>query len=67
MSSPLLSPSSMKVFIPLLRKAVYKWPVKLDRVSSPLKLRNTSCSYETGTEEEVEDAAAEEEDSRLVL
>ena len=42
--------------MPLLFKAVYKWPVKLLRVSSPLKLRMTSYVYpkvEDGKDEEV--------------
>ncbi|PRQ31822.1 hypothetical protein RchiOBHm_Chr5g0039661 [Rosa chinensis] len=57
-TSPLLSPLSMKVLIPLLRKAVYKWLVKVVRVSSPLKFRNTSYLYEMGIEEDGEEPAA---------
>ena len=42
--------------MPLLSKAVYRWPTKLLRVSSPLKLRKTSylCpKVVDGKEEEV--------------
>ena len=40
--APLWSLSSMNVWIPLKRKASYKWLTKPWRVSSPLKLKKTS-------------------------
>ena len=51
-SSPLRSSSSMKVVIPLWRKMPFKWLVKPLRVSSPLKLKNTSYLYRRLKEEE---------------
>ena len=46
--------------MPLSHKALYKWPVKLRRVSSPLKLKKTSYSH-WWVEEEVEVIAEEVE------
>ncbi len=40
-----LFPSQLKVVIPLWRKMPFKWLVKPLRVSSPLKLKNTSYLY----------------------
>lgn len=44
--SPRRSLSSTKESIPLRWRAFWRWPVKLLRVSAPLKLRNTSSSAE---------------------
>ena len=46
--------SSLKVAMPFCLKAVYKWSVKLVRVSSPLKLRKTSY-FHRGVEDENEE------------
>ena len=56
---PLSSPSSsLKVIMPLQFKAAYKWSVKLLRVSSLLKLRNTSYFHWCVEEEDVDDNKA---------
>jgi hypothetical protein len=45
-SSPIwISFASLNVWIPSRDKAEYKWSVKPDLVSAPLKLRNTSYSH----------------------
>ena len=51
-SSPLWRLSSMKVLKPLSHKAWYKWLVKPKRVSSPLKLKKTSCLHRRVEEED---------------
>ena len=51
--------SSLNVTIPLLSSAAYRWLTMVLRVSSPLKLRNTSYLDTRGTEEEEEDAIVE--------
>ena len=48
--SPLRRVSSMKVRIPRRTKALYKWPMKPRRVSSPLKLKKTSKFMGRGVE-----------------
>ena len=56
---PRSSPSSsLKVIMPLQFKAAYKWSVKLLRVSSLLKLRNTSYFHWCVEEEDVDDNKA---------
>ena len=59
-SSPLLSSSSIKALIPAFVNASWRWPVKFLRVSSPLKLMNTSWSEPF--EKEDKDGEAEEDD-----
>ena len=44
----------MKVRIPRRTKALYKWPMKPRRVSSPLKLKKTSKFMGRGVKEEDE-------------
>ena len=44
----------MKVRIPRRTKALYKWPMKPRRVSSPLKLKKTSKFMGPGVKEEDE-------------
>ena len=51
-SSPHGSSSSIKVWIPFSFKKPFKWLVKSMRVSSPLKLKNTSYMYWWVIEEE---------------
>ena len=46
--------SSLKVTMPLCFKATNRWSVKLERVSSPLKLRKTSYFHQ-GVEDENDD------------
>ncbi|KAM1357751.1 hypothetical protein EV1_044474 [Malus domestica] len=58
MFSPLLSCVSINVLIPALRNAMKRWSVKVLRVSSPLKLRNTSYFQRFELREEDEEAAA---------
>ena len=48
------SSSSLKVKMPFCIKALYRWSVKLYRVSLPLKLRNISYVHQ-GVEEEGDD------------
>ena len=43
---------SIKTLIPLWRKAILRWLVKLDRVSSPRKLKNTSKCHLKREEED---------------
>ena len=52
--SPLGRLSSMKVRITRRTKALYKWPMKPRRVSSPLKLKKTSKFMGRGVKEEDE-------------
>ncbi|KAM2583693.1 hypothetical protein TB2_044775 [Malus domestica] len=57
MFSPLVSWLSRNALIPALRNAMSRWPVKVLRVSSPLKLRNTSYFQRFELCEEDEEAA----------
>ena len=54
--------SSLKVDMPFCFKALYRWSVNLLRVSSPLKLRNTS--YFPPLEQEEEE---QEDDGRRAI
>ena len=54
--------SSLKVDMPLCSKAVYRWSVNFLRVSSPLKLRNTSYFPSLKQEEE-----EQEDDGRRAI
>ena len=54
--------SSLKVDMPFCSKVVYRWSVNLLRVSSPLKLRNTS--YFPSLEQEEEE---QEDDGRRAI
>ena len=54
--------SSLKVDMPFCFKALYKWSVNLLRVSSPLKLRNTSYFPSLKREEE-----EQEDDGRRAI
>ena len=47
--------SSLKVTMPLCFKATYRWSVKLERVSSPLKLRKTSYFHQGFEDENVDE------------
>ncbi|KAM1015054.1 hypothetical protein ACFX1T_044787 [Malus domestica] len=58
MFSPLLSWLSIIALIPALRNAMKRWSVKVLRVSSPLKLRNTSYFQRIERPEEDEEEAA---------
>ena len=56
MNVPRLSfSSSLKVDMPLRFKALYRWSVNFVRVSSPLKLRNTSYLHPREEEEDGDD------------
>ena len=59
--------SSLKVRIPLLWSAQYKWLTMFLRVSFPRKLRNTSYFQKRVEEEEEEDAIAEQLQKRNKL
>ena len=58
--------SSLKVKTPFCFKVAYRWPVKLLRVPSPLKLRKTSY-FHLRLEEEEEDELFESMKANLSL
>ena len=68
MNVPCLSfSSSLKTDMPFCFKPVYKWSVNVLRVSSPLKLRNTSNFHLLEEEEEEEEDDDDDDDGRRAI
>ena len=59
--------SSLKTDIPFCFKPIYRWFVNVLRVSSLLKLRNTSNFHLLEEEEEVEEEEDNDDDGRRAI